>query len=432
MSPERGTATGERAFSSSDSRDRSDAQDSPPPSNSQGPTPPSERIVGLDALRGFALLGILIINIRVFSMPESVLANPTVYGDFTGANYWAWFVGHVFAQGTFIALFTILFGGGIVLFTRRAERGGQPTFDLHFWRTGWLLAFGLLHAYLLWYGDILVAYAVCALFVVFLRDLGPRVLATVGVLVLAVPSLIETMAGFLVDPSVVASTWQPTEDTIRAELEAYRGGWTDQLSHRVPAAFSRQTAGFLSYTAFRVGGLMLLGMALFKWGLLTNDRSSRFYRRLIAVGAASGIGVILAGVWYVEAHNWGIEAALFFRQFNYWGSIALAGAYIGLVMLYCRWRPAGVVTRGLAAVGRTAFSNYILQTVLATSIFYGHGLGLFGHVTRVEALGIVVAIWAIQIPLSMLWLRYFRFGPIEWLWRVFTYRERQPLRVDRG
>ncbi len=176
---------------------------------------------------------------------------------------------------------------------------------------------------------------------------------------------------------------------------------------------------------------MLLGMALFKRGVLTNDRSTRFYRRLIAVGTVSGVAAILAGVWYIETNDWSAGAGPFWRQFNYWGSFLLAGAYVGLVMLYCRRRPEGVATRALAAVGRTAFSNYLLQTLLATSIFYGHGLGLFGRVTRIEALGVVVVIWAIQIPLSVLWLRYFRFGPLEWLWRVLTYGTLQPLRIDR-
>ncbi|MFP8951780.1 DUF418 domain-containing protein [Natrialbaceae archaeon A-arb3/5] len=400
-------------------------------SSDRGPTSPSDRIVALDALRGFALLGILIINIRLFSMPETVLANPTVYGDFTGANYWAWLVGHVFAEQKFITLFTILFGGGVVLFTRSGKKGGQSAVDLHFRRSAWLLAFGLAHAYLLWYGDVLVAYAICAFGVVFVRTFDARLLAVFGIALVAVPSVTEIMSGLTVDPATVASTWRPPETVLRSEVEAYRGGWIAQMEHRAPTAFRRQTTGFLGYTAWRVSGLMVLGMALFKWGVLTNDRSSEFYRRLIVVGAASGLSVILVGVWYIQTSDWGAGSALFWRQFNYWGSLLLAGAYIGVVMLYCRWRPTGFLTRGLAAVGRTAFSNYILQTVLATSIFYGHGLGLFGQVTRVEALGIVVAIWAVQIPLSMLWLRYFRYGPLEWLWRVLTYGRRQPFRVSR-
>ncbi|RKD97780.1 DUF418 domain-containing protein [Halopiger aswanensis] len=396
-----------------------------------GPTAPSERIVALDALRGFALLGILIINIRVFAMPEATLGNPTVYGDFTGGNYWAWVVGHVFAQQKFITIFTFLFGGGVVLFTQKAEQRGRSVFGLYARRNGWLVVFGLAHAYLLWYGDILVAYGVCAFGVVLLRDLEPRTLAGLGFVLVAVPSLIEGLAGLVMDPAAIASTWHPSEAAIQAELEAYRGGWLEQLSHRVPSSLSRQTTGLLGYTGWRVSGSMLLGMALFKRGVLTNDRSTRFYRRLVAVGASSGLAVILVGVWYIEANDWAAGVALLWRQFNYWGSFALAGAYIGLVMLYCRRRPNGPATRALAAVGRTAFSNYILQTVLATSIFYGHGLGLFGSLTRLELLGVVVAIWAVQVPLSVLWLRYFRYGPLEWLWRVLTYGQWQPLRADR-
>lgn len=397
----------------------------------EGPTPPSERIVALDALRGFALLGILIINIQVMAMPEVVLLNPTAYGDLTGANYWAWLFGEVFARQKFITLFTILFGAGVVLFTRKPEKAGQSTMVLFHRRSLWLVAFGLAHAYLLWYGDILVAYGLCAFGVVLARNLPAMQLARFGIYLLLVPSLIEVLSGMVADPGTIAATWQPPAAELQAEIDAYRGSWAEQLEHRAPAAFERHTSGFLIFTAWRVAGSMLLGMALFKWGVLTNDRSTRFYLYLIAGGAAGGLVVILAGLAYIHAMDWAAEAAFYWRQFNYWGSLPLAGAYIGVVMLYARWRPSDPITTGLAAVGRTAFSNYIFQTVIATSIFYGHGLGLFGQLARAELLGVVVLIWAIQVPLSVLWLRYFRFGPLEWLWRVLTYRSMQPIRVSR-
>ena len=395
------------------------------------PTPPSERLVSLDALRGFALLGILVVNSWVFAMPEATLANPTVYGDFTGVNYWAWFVGHVFAQQKFITIFTLLFGAGIILFLE-GDKGGYSPAMLYVRRMGLLVVFGLAHAYLLWYGDILVAYGLCAFAVVLLRPLPAWALTVTGIALVAVPSLVEGVAGLVVDPATIASSWQPAPETLQREVAAYQGSWADQLEHRVPTAFQRQTTGLLSYTGLRVSGTMLLGMALYRWGVLTNGRSSRFYGWLVLGGASVGLATILTGVWYIEAANWAPEAALFWRQFNYWGSFALAGAYVGGVMLYSRWRPKGPLTRALAAVGRTAFSNYILQTVLATAIFYGHGLGLFGQVSRVEILGVVVAIWLVQVAASLLWLRYFRYGPLEWLWRVLTYGKRYPLRVDRS
>ncbi|WP_066418643.1 DUF418 domain-containing protein [Halorubrum aethiopicum] len=397
-------------------------------SDSPGPTPPSERIVSLDALRGVAVLGILVINVRVFSMPETTLLNPTVFGDFSGVNYWAWLVGHVLAEQKFITIFSALFGAGIVLFIESKERKGQPAMKLHYRRTIWLIVIGLAHAYLLWYGDILVAYGFCGLALVFAHDWEPRALAGLAAVFLLVTPLLEVFAGLTVGGEAIASQWQPAESILRAEVETYRSGWIAQLDHRVPTAFERQTVGFLGGTFWRVGGTVLLGMALYKWGVFTGERSSAFYRRLVA-GGLVGVGVVLAGVWYVEANDWSAGAALFWRQFNYVGSLLVAGGYVGLVTLYARWRPDGPATHAFAAVGRTAFTNYLLQTVVATTVFYGHGLGLFGSVSRIEALGMVVAFWAIQVPLSVLWLRRYRFGPVEWLWRTLTYGERQPMRT---
>ncbi|MFC7072339.1 DUF418 domain-containing protein [Halovenus rubra] len=397
-------------------------------SSENGPTPPSERIVALDALRGFALLGILVINIRLFSMPEIVLSNPTVYSDFTGSNYWAWFVGHVFAEQKFITLFTILFGGGVLLFTENAKKKESSALTLFFKRSGWLIIFGLAHAYLLWYGDILVAYGVTALLVVYLRDHSAQSLCGLGVILLAIPSLMEILIGLSAQTSELASSFEPAQSALQAEIETYQSGWFAQMDHRLSTSITRQTESFIAYTFWRVAGAMVLGMALFKWGILTNKRSSQFYRRLLVGGGSIGLGLTLAGVAFIEMNDWGVSAIIFWQQFNYWGSFFLAGGYIALIMLFCRRWPSGLVTRGLAAVGRTAFSNYILQTVIATTIFYGHGLGLFGQVTRAEALGVVVCIWLVQLPLSVLWLRYFRFGPMEWLWRLLTYETIPPVR----
>ncbi|GAA0540085.1 DUF418 domain-containing protein [Halorubrum ejinorense] len=394
-----------------------------------GPTPPSERITSLDALRGFALLGILVINIRVFSMPEATLLNPNVYGDFTGANYWTWFVGHVFAQSKFITVFSALFGAGVLLFIESKEDKGQDAARLHLRRTAVLIAIGLLHAYLLWYGDILVTYGLCGLFLLFVRDLDARRLAGLaGIFLLFVPA-IELFAAVSIGGEAIAGQWMPAETAIRQEVAAYRGGWLEQMSHRVDSSLQRQTSGFIGASFWRVGGVMLLGMALYRWGVLTGERSTRFYRRLVA-GGVVGVAVVVAGVAYIEANDWSAGAALFWRQFNYVGSLLVAGGYVGGVTLFVRWRGEGFVTTALTAVGRTAFTNYLLQTVIATTIFYGHGLRLFGYVSRVEAIGIVVAVWAVQIPLSVVWLRYFRFGPVEWAWRTLTYGEAQPMRID--
>lgn len=394
------------------------------------PTGPSERIVALDSLRGFALLGILVINITLFSMPLAAANNPTVFGDFTGVNYAVWLGSYVFFELKFMTLFTLMFGAGIVLFTTSKERRGAPALTLHYRRMAILLLIGLAHAYLLWSGDILVAYGLCALVVVLARHWRPIRQVIVGTVLIAIPFLLYLSLAFAPEiPDTLVALWEPSEETIQSEIEAYRGGWSDQMDHRVPMSLVIHTQDFLSWRFWRLSGLMLLGMALFKWGVLSNERSERFYRQLLIGGGAVGLTLILVGVWYKTQHDWGLrQSFLIAEQFNYWGSIPLAFAYIAGMMLWCRHRVEGVITRAFTAVGRTAFSNYLLQTLLATSIFYGHGLGLFASVSRAEAVLVVGLIWVVQISLSVLWLQRFRFGPVEWIWRALTYGERPPLR----
>lgn len=420
------------------SADRAPAPEAEEPS----PTDPADRIVSLDALRGFALLGILVVNMWYFSMPIAGAVHPPSYGDFSGVNYLAWFVGHVFFEMKFVTLFTLLFGAGIVLFVQRKERKGQPALVLHYRRTVWLLAIGLGHAYLLWYGDILVSYALAGLLVVPARRWPVRRLLLVGLAMFAIPSLLYLLMGVTlvgVGGEALAADaeegiefgFDPTAEGIAAELEAYRGSWSDQLEHRVPTAFDMHTIQFAFGNFWQLGGIMLFGMALYKTGILSNEWPRSFYQRVFVVGLGIGLALTLLGVLFSHAVDWAMFEVLFFAfQFTYWGSLPLAGAYVAGIMLWCGWRMNGLVTRALAAVGRTAFSNYLLQTVIATAIFYGHGLGLFGSITRAEGLALVVAIWAVQVPLSMLWLRYFRFGPVEWVWRSLTYRSIQPLRAS--
>lgn len=394
------------------------------------PTGPSERIVALDSLRGFALLGILVINITLFSMPFAASSNPTVFGDFTGVNYAVWLGSYVFFDLKFMTLFTLMFGAGIVLFTTSKERRGAPALTLHYRRMAILLLIGFAHAYLLWYGDILVAYGLCALVVVLARHWRPIHQVIVGTILIAIPFLLYLSLAFAPEiPDTLVSLWEPSAETIQSEIEAYRGDWSDQMNHRVPMSLVVHTEDFLSWRFWRLSGLMLLGMALFKWGVLSNERSERFYRQLLIGGGTVGLTLILVGVWYKTQHDWGIrQSFLIGQQFNYWGSIPLAFAYLAGMMLWCRHRVEGVLTRVFAAVGRTAFSNYLLQTLLATSIFYGHGHGLFARMSRAEAVLVVGLIWAVQISLSVIWLQRFRFGPVEWIWRALTYRERPPLR----
>lgn len=399
------------------------------------PTRPTERIVAIDILRGFALLGILIMNIQEFAMPVAAYSNPTAYGDLTGANRWVWTLSHIFADQKFMTIFSLLFGAGIVLMSEKLDARGQRAWGLHHRRTFWLLLIGLAHAYLLWSGDILVAYALCGFWVYWLRRLRPGWQMALGILVVSIFSLILLVTGLTMQsapPETLQewrADWRPAAETIADEVASYRSGWLEQMNARVPTTFEFQTFGFLFWALWRAGGLMLMGMALYRWGVLTGGRSGRFYAGMAVLGFAIGLPVVSWGVVQNFANNWSMEYSQFGpgAQANYWGSLFVSTAYIGLLMLFARSGALPWLQNALAAVGRTALSNYLLQTILATAIFYGHGLGLFGSVERVGQIGIVVAIWVVQLVVSPLWLRYYRFGPFEWLWRSLSYWRLQPM-----
>ena len=403
------------------------------------PTRPTERIVAIDLLRGFALLGILIMNIQGFAMPAAAYGNPTAYGDLGGANRWVWILSHIFADQKFMTIFSLLFGAGIVLMSAKLDERGQRAWRVHYRRTFWLLLFGLAHAYLLWAGDILVVYALCGFWVYWLRRLRPGWQMALGVLVVSIPALLMVGTSVImqfIPPEFVQelrADWRPAAETITREVASYRGGWLAQMEPRVERGVEFHTTGLLFWGLWRAGGLMLMGMALYRWGVLTGARSRNVYIGMAGLGFAIGLPVVGGGVVQNFAHGWTMEFSQFGlgAQANYWGSLFVSAGYIGLLMLFARSRALPMLQDALAAVGRTALTNYLLQTILATAIFYGHGLGLFGSVERVGQIGIVVAIWAIQLVVSPLWLRAYRFGPFEWLWRSLTYWRFQPMQARR-
>ncbi|MEM7799381.1 MAG: DUF418 domain-containing protein [Chloroflexota bacterium] len=397
------------------------------------PTQPKERIIALDFLRGFALLGILLMNIQGFAMPKAAYFNPTAYGDLSGINYWVYTLSHVLADSKFMTIFSILYGAGIILITQKLEERGERSAGLHYRRTFWLLVIGLAHAYLMWYGDILVAYALVAFVVFFFRKLSPRWLIIWGIVILGLGSGLSLFTGSglsFFPPEVRAdlqADWAPSAEAMAEEIRLYQGGWLSNMAHRVPASIEMQTTAFFFWGMWRAGGLMLIGMALFKLGVLTARRSTTFYRNMLIIGFLVGLPLVIYGLTSSFASGWSLEYARFVgNQFNYWGSLGVSLAYIAAVMLIAKSGIGQGLVARFAAVGRTALSNYLLQTVLSTLIFYGIGLGFFGEVERIGQFLIVLGIWAFQLIVSPIWLRYYRFGPVEWVWRSLTYGKPQP------
>jgi uncharacterized protein len=393
------------------------------------------RITTLDVLRGFALLGILVMNIQSFSMPDVAYLNPSAYGDLTGANLAVWIAGNLLTDEKMYGIFSMLFGAGILLMTGRVEARGRKPAGLHYRRMAWLMLFGLLHGFLLWPGDILWTYGVAGLIAYLFRKRTPRTLLISAAIFFAIGSGIFASIGVAVNrlpaeqyKEFEQENWRSTPEMIQDEIATFRGGWSEQQSARIENALFMDIGVFLMVFGWKTIGNMLLGMALFKWGVFTGDLARRVYRRMAVAGFVLGLPIVAFGIWRNFAARWDGHYSFFFgSQFNYWGAIVVDIGWIGLLMLFCTSPGFSGLKARLAALGRTAFSNYILQTVICTTLFYGQGFGLFGSVSRVGQLAIVLAIWIVQLIVAPLWLRYFQFGPLEWLWRSLTYWRRMPL-----
>ncbi len=400
------------------------------------PVAEGQRILAIDALRGMAILGILAMNIQYFSQVSAAYSNPTLTGTLTGSDFWIWLVNRELFDEKMMTIFSILYGAGIVLLTSHLESRRVPPTGIFIRRSLWLMLFGVLHAYLLWSGDILFSYAVCGLAVYWLRKWPWKRLLVVGLIALSVSSVLYLAYLHAMNtwpPSQIQAVerelWQPTQQQIAAQVAAYREGWLGEMSVRIPEARLLELQGLIYYTFWRSGGLMLIGMALFKTGLLTGGLPVARYIRSGLAALVIGVLVISYGVYHDFASHWSFRYAFFVgSQFNYWGSLAVAWSWICGVMILCKTAASRPWAAKLALLGRMAFSNYILETIICTTIFYGSGFGKFARFDRLQGALVVLAVWIFLFTLSQVWFRYYYSGPLEWLWRSLTYWRRQPFR----
>jgi len=425
-----------------------------------GPIATGERIVAIDVLRGVAVLGILVMNIYGFAMPYPAYTNPMHMGGTEWYNLGTWFVTHIFFDQKFMTIFSLLFGAGLIDMWQRAEVRQANFASVFFRRQGWLLAIGAIHAYLIWFGDILFSYALMGLFAYLFRQRKPGTLIVLALLMLSVAPLLSVTGGTYVaalraqaenvsaanaagvevtaeqrkasaEWRALQSFFEPNEETLSQDLEAYRGNYSEILAWRVPQVVDMQTTGTLYYVFWRVGGLMLLGMALMKLGVLSGERSTVFYRKLLFIGYGIGLPVMLLSSTILYEARWNELFAFRIGSLpNYLGSLFVAMGHIALVMLIVRRNVITGLTKRLAAVGRMALTNYLMHSIVMTTIFYGYGLGLYGEIPRAAQMLFVAAMFSVQLMLSPIWLRAFRFGPAEWLWRSLTYGRLQPMRIE--
>lgn len=397
------------------------------------PVEKTNRIQSIDLLRGIAILGILIMNIQSLAMPSAAYNNPLAFGDLTGLNKMTWILSHLFADQKFMSIFSILFGAGIILITEKKELLTGSSLKLHYTRNLILLLIGLLHAHLIWYGDILVAYALCSFLVYPFRKLSPKKLLITGLLILSVPSFLNGFFQFSL-PYMPASElqdlrldWAPTNELIEQEITAFTGSISSQIKINSQQALFLETFVFLIQFLWRAGGLMLVGMALFRWGVLSAERSRSFYLKSAFYSLIIGFPIVIYGIYMNFTMNWDFQYSMFTgSQFNYWGSLFVAYGYISLIMVFAQSDNYYTMKKRLASIGQMALTNYILHSFIGVLIFFGIGFGFFGKIDRSLQILIVGIIWIFQYLTSEKWLNSYRFGPLEWVWRSLTYGKKQP------
>lgn len=410
-----------------------------------GPVDEQQRIDSLDVLRGFALLGILLMNIIGFGFVAAAYTAPKLAID-GPLDLAAWFMTELLAEGSMRTLFSLLFGAGVVLFLGRAREGRGV---LHFKRTFWLLMFGLIDGYLLlWTGDILVTYALAGFVLYFVRDVsGKKLLVSASVLILLLSLYNAAMYAGLSQTGAAASQaqslqqqgaevpselaelgrfWQefsadfdPSESQVADELRARRDSYASALAWTASHNTEIIRSSVLPIMLPDALVVMLLGMALFKYGVLQGQLSRSFYLRMSVIGFSVGFAINLFEIWRAYSSDFLLLPAFNVLQPSYHiGRIALALGWLGMIV---RMHQSLGFGRRLAAVGRMALTNYLMHSAICLFVFTGAGLGLVGEFARWQLYAVVIVIWLVQLSLSPWWLQRYHYGPVEWVWRMLTY-----------
>lgn len=427
------------------------------------PVSQSERIIILDSLRGIAILGILLMNIPGFALPEPVYGDPSVLNEWGTVNFKTWYFIEWFMEGSQRALFSMLFGAGIILFVTRQEKkvDGLWPADYFLRRQLWLMVFGLFNAFiLLWFWDILFHYACLGMIMFTFRRLSPKALIIGAAISLLLMTARENLDAFrdrkmiakgeviaMMDTTVTKLTDQQKADLgamtefkektsaegkkkkMEKSLAAVRGGYGGFYEYQSERSF-RGEINYLYYGGWDILVFMFLGMAFFKNGVLMGKASAKVYWGMFIIGL--GLGLVLS---YFRLKP------LIDHQFNYFdytkdtpfefyeiSRTFRAIGIFGLIMLLYKSGWFKWLFTLMRPVGQMAFTNYLMQSLLVGLFFYGVGLGYFGKLERHEIYYVVGATWLLEIVWSHIWLRYFRFGPLEWAWRSLTYWKKQPMK----
>jgi uncharacterized protein len=435
------------------------------------PVQRAARISSLDALRGFALLGILMLNIDDFAGPEFLhdipigLPKPAFVGSHAHLNLAILVLKWVFFEGKMRALFSMLFGAGIILLTSRAERrgAGMKAADIYVRRNMWLCVLGVLHGTFLWHGDILLGYGLCALLLMFpFRVLKPKTLFVAGALiaiVLGTYNILDFTGTYedmrLSKQAAIVAADQQARKPISFEQKQLQQKWQARIAEmtltktKIDQRIAEAHEGYLaslvkrgiSYGRDGIGlfysheigdamGAMLIGMALFKSGFLTAELPYATYLWTATAGFLISVPLYSVGIWksYLSGFSFLVVEEWVYAPYalaRVAGGLAIASVLL-IVIKSGRFR---LLLRPFAAVGQTALTNYLLTTIICQTLFLWGPWKLYGKLEYYQYTYIVLAVWAVNLIVSSIWLRIFEFGPVEWVWRSLTYWRLQPMRL---
>jgi uncharacterized protein len=429
-----------------------------------------ERILLIDSLRGIALLGILLMNITVFGFPQIAWHTPTVIDEVGSVDFNAWYIMRTVFNGTQRALFSMLFGCGVLVLVSRLEKrmeGVLPA-ELFLRRQLWLLLFGLINAWIfLWPGDILYHYAILGTFIFAFRRAKPQYLIMAAIVCLLFQTARENRNLYLQKDMIAKGEAVAAIDTATVKLTEKQKGQLAEINgfknkqkiESKEKEFDNGVASvngtygelytflgnlgiwfeteFIFYNLWDILLFMFLGMAFFKLGFMQGEQPLKVYLLIALVGLGVGITLTTMRIDTVigyQFNTFDINKNTVFL-YNQIGRAFRSVGFFGLIMVLYKTGWVKGLFSIMQSVGQMAFTNYLMQSIICGVVFYGSGyygigFGWYGKLQRIELYYVVVAIWLFQIIFSNVWLQYFRFGPMEWLWRSLTYWKKQPFRKE--
>jgi uncharacterized protein len=401
------------------------------------------RHITLDAMRGFAVMGILAMNIVGFSMPEWAYVTPKAYSGETLSDQVVWFFNFIFIDGKMRGLFSLLFGASLMLIIERADAKGESAAKVHYSRMFWLALFGLSHYFFLWFGDILFLYASVGCVAFLFRNWEPRRLIKWALIIFGLGVLLwgvqfgglQALQFFATQPGAdpeMAKQYKelmasPDFDmNVARDLALHRGPWWPIVAEKLSEYYAPLT--LVLQTITETLPLMMIGMAMKKNGFITGAWSRADYARWAKKLVPAGL--VLSGLLAAWVAITGYDLITALAVFLAWNAIPRLMVTIGyaalLVMIVEQMAGSGLISR-VAAAGQAAFTNYLGTSIAMTTIFYGYGLGLYGDVSRLGLWAFVIGAWAVMLLWSKPWLKRFRYGPFEWLWRSLARMKVQRL-----